>query len=183
MARKRTPMAIAHLEVRRARVDGRLPLAQACEVCGAKQENKRGAHPSGWTVVWHHWNYDLPLDVIPMCRSCHNSMHRGSVQEPRTGRWYPKQTRHPRRSFVGLPEAEKRALVRLAMRAVHSDFGAHPRTFEAACDQAGIFTTRGTCAKLWENWVAPNRADGRTLRQVSADDWAAWTAQRPGKAA
>ena len=32
-----------------------------------------------------------PLDVIPLCRPCHGSVHAGVLVEPRTGRLYPRR--------------------------------------------------------------------------------------------
>ena len=56
-----------------------------CENCGAG--------PRQWcdrldVIQLHHWDYDRPLDVIPLCRSCHFRVHRSGLPEPRTGRIY-----------------------------------------------------------------------------------------------
>lgn len=62
-----------------------------CTVCArvgtrAEKTSKRLSTPA-WTIVWHHWSY-LPehhLDVVAVCRSCHNYIHQGDIPEPLTG--------------------------------------------------------------------------------------------------
>ena len=73
-----------------ARRDGQLLPPDRCEACGKNAEARRKGYRD---VVWHHWDYTKPLDVIPLCRRCHGLVHEGSMPEPRTGRMYPRVTR------------------------------------------------------------------------------------------
>ena len=78
---------------------GVLPRPSACESCG------KAAKTTGRTgLVYHHHDYSKPLDVIPLCCSCHRLIHFGKLVEPRTGRMYP-----PRR--IVRTEASKRRSV------------------------------------------------------------------------
>lgn len=84
----------AQAAVSKAMLAGELPRPTRCEACGreARQRDPEASHSDGRAadVVNHHWSYQPQhwLDVIPMCRSCHRSMHAGSLPEPRTGRLY-----------------------------------------------------------------------------------------------
>lgn len=51
-----------------------------CEACGLTGPDAN--------IDGHHHDYAKPLDVIPLCRSCHQKVHFGSIPEPRTGRVY-----------------------------------------------------------------------------------------------
>jgi len=44
---------------------GRILRPDKCQKCG------KACKPDG-----HHWDYDLPLDVIWLCKMCHNALHR-----------------------------------------------------------------------------------------------------------
>jgi hypothetical protein len=61
----------AHALVRLAVVDGKLPEPTACDcfVCG------------GQAKQYHHIDYDKPLEVFPMCVSCHQGWH-GANKKP-----------------------------------------------------------------------------------------------------
>lgn len=78
----------ANRAVKRAIADGKIDATRPCEVCGSAQRDEAG---SSW-VVQHHHDYALQLDTIPLCRSCHQQVHRGKILEPRTGRRYEKTT-------------------------------------------------------------------------------------------
>lgn len=65
-----------------ARATGRLKPPTVCEACG---------RTGGRGFVWHHWDYRKPLDLIPLCTLCHDFVHRGRCDEPRTGRRYPRR--------------------------------------------------------------------------------------------
>lgn len=56
----------AHRTVHNAVRRGKLPRVTllACEDCGGKADN------------YHHEDYSKPLDVIPLCHSCHRKRHR-----------------------------------------------------------------------------------------------------------
>jgi len=67
----------------------KLPRAPNCEACGVAGMVASPDLPRGrWNVVWHHHDYAKPLDVIPLCCSCHYMVHAGRIDEPRTGRRY-----------------------------------------------------------------------------------------------
>jgi hypothetical protein len=69
------PQRAAHAAVSRAVAAGRLVRRNACLVC------LRGP------TQFHHWSY-LPehrLDVVELCRSCHDRVHRGLMVEPLLG--------------------------------------------------------------------------------------------------
>jgi hypothetical protein len=74
---------LAHEAVAQAIEDGLLARPSACEVCGVGPDRH---------LVYHHPDYTRPLDVIPLCASCHARVHAGRIPEPRTGRWYPAST-------------------------------------------------------------------------------------------
>lgn len=67
--------------------DGLLARQSTCESCGIEHDASK--------IVLHHHDYDKPLDVIPLCRTCHMLVHRGSKPEPRTGRIYPRPSKRP----------------------------------------------------------------------------------------
>jgi hypothetical protein len=85
--------------IRRARsitaqalLKGEIDNAHPCVVCLAPQASTpRG----GKAVALHHPDYERPLYVIPLCRSCHGKVHAGVMAEPETGRMYPKPVRDP----------------------------------------------------------------------------------------
>lgn len=76
------------------------PRPTACEACGAC--SVRSGRLRLFTVVLHHWSYEPEnwTDTIPLCRSCHMSVHRGRIPEPRTGRIYPGWN-HGKRAHAG----------------------------------------------------------------------------------
>ena len=97
--------AKARSQVAKARRDGLLDAPGDCESCGTPQRYTQGRYP---VVIWHHHDYDRPLDVIPLCRSCHVKIHRGLLPEPRTGRIY---------HYAPVPSLEnRRRIVREALR-------------------------------------------------------------------
>lgn len=76
---------------------GELALPDACESCGRKErERERETQWVHRTIHYHHWDYSKPLDVIPLCRSCHWRVHNGKIPEPRTGRIYVQPKRKPK---------------------------------------------------------------------------------------
>lgn len=60
---------------------------KVCEICGRTKAADRV------TIHLHHWSYEPEdwTDVIPLCGSCHQQVHRGEVIEPRTGRFYARR--------------------------------------------------------------------------------------------
>ena len=76
-------MRAVHAAVKAAITAGVLPAPTRCEAC--QMAAKSGSCRS---IVYHHHDYDKPLDVIPLCQSCHRKVHAGSLVEPRTGRIY-----------------------------------------------------------------------------------------------
>jgi len=46
-----------------------VPLDSHCEICGATHN-----------LLRHHPDYSKPLDIITVCRSCHNRIHRGNLK-------------------------------------------------------------------------------------------------------
>ena len=71
----------AREQARYAVRSGRIRKAATCEACSTSDQ----------TLVGHHHDYNLPLDVIWLCAPCHHAVHRGEIVEPRTGRLYTKQ--------------------------------------------------------------------------------------------
>jgi hypothetical protein len=63
-----------------AKKEGRWPPPHRCEACNTTKGR----------IVWHHHDYAHPVDVIPLCGSCHTRVHRGLLVEPLTGRMYPR---------------------------------------------------------------------------------------------
>ena len=88
-AAERGLMLAAHAAVSLAIVEGRLQSPTTCEACN---------RPDRRSYVLHHHDYTLPLDVIPLCGSCHQRVHSGKVVEPRTGRRYTPAKRGQNRS-------------------------------------------------------------------------------------
>jgi hypothetical protein len=86
----------AHAAVTAALARGTLAPPVTCEACGGspgpRQKLLRHGRLSRLTsqMVYHHHDYLLALDVIPLCRSCHRRVHLGLMVEPRTGRLYPQ---------------------------------------------------------------------------------------------
>jgi hypothetical protein len=73
-ARQRHPDQVkAHQAVTNAVRDGKLPhiSTQECEKCGAEAQE------------YHHRYYDLDswLNVVPLCRECHRSIHESAERE------------------------------------------------------------------------------------------------------
>jgi hypothetical protein len=61
----------AHLKVKRAIDAGNLIRPVICTICG--QDNK--------VIHGHHWNYDLPLDVVWCCSECHGDIHADRIDK------------------------------------------------------------------------------------------------------
>ena len=59
----------AHYAVNNAVRDGRLEKPASCQVCGATPKRIEG----------HHEDYTKPLDVLWLCRTCHNDAHRAKA--------------------------------------------------------------------------------------------------------
>ena len=86
------PENLAHSAVSKAIREGVLAGEPACcTVCG-KAGSRREKTPDmlgtpSWNVVYHHHSYDPAfwLDVVAVCRSCHNRIHLGQIPEPITG--------------------------------------------------------------------------------------------------
>lgn len=76
--------------VARAVKEGHLVHPSSCEACGSHFQgvHERSGRPSD--IVLHHHSYaaEHQLDVIPLCRPCHQQVHSGAIPEPRTGRVY-----------------------------------------------------------------------------------------------
>ena len=73
-----------------------------CEGCGLRRAS-----------VYHHHDYTLPLDVIPLCLACHVAVHHGWMAEPRTGRIYSIEDReHIRRIRKAERDADREAWLR-----------------------------------------------------------------------
>lgn len=75
---------------------GRLAPAKtlACSHCGAQAQH------------YHHENYDMPLEVIPLCASCHRKIHAASsIGTQATGKYY---------LAVRMKESERQAIDALA---------------------------------------------------------------------
>ena len=85
---------------------------RSCCVCGvAGRYPPDGPHrinAPAWSIVWHHHSYapEHWLDVVPVCRSCHNRIHFGTIPEPRTGqlRTGDDVRRKPGRSRTAIEE-------------------------------------------------------------------------------
>ena len=59
---------------------------QSCAIC-AKLGRMVGAVRPHWSIHYHHWSY-LPehwLDVKPLCGSCHQRVHAGTIPDPTSG--------------------------------------------------------------------------------------------------
>lgn len=74
--RNRAAMA-AHAAVQKAVREGRLRRPEKCHVC---------SRPSP-SLVLHHHSYEPRnhLDVVALCRPCHQQVHLGNIAEPLTG--------------------------------------------------------------------------------------------------
>jgi hypothetical protein len=62
----------AQTKVRREVEKGTIPPASecACQECGiSKKDNPKVV------IEYHHEDYDNPLDIIPLCRTCHWARH------------------------------------------------------------------------------------------------------------
>jgi len=105
---------------------GRIPAPAECEACGADiranpTRARRYAKPPG---ILHHHDYAKPLDVIPLCWSCHTRIHAGSIPEPRTGRMYPVRAVGRLVEHEDLPELLTRVVADLVS-------GARPDHYDA----------------------------------------------------
>ena len=69
-----SPLAARNM-VGREVARGGLPVAVACSLC-----------PSVEHIDYHHHDYSRPLDVTPVCRSCHRLIHSGAIADPVTGK-------------------------------------------------------------------------------------------------
>lgn len=65
LAEKRPRQVSAARTLGNAVKSGRVQKAEACWHCGATEQ-----------IEGHHVHYDLPLDVVWLCRSCHCKAHR-----------------------------------------------------------------------------------------------------------
>lgn len=63
-----------HNVVRDAIKAGILEPAKACDICGSTRN-----------LEYHHPDYSKPLEVVPLCRSCHKLLHTGVRQLPSDG--------------------------------------------------------------------------------------------------
>jgi hypothetical protein len=70
---------VAYDYVRRAMKEGTLRRPETCSVCGAKDG-----------IVQHHPNYDRPLHVRWVCKSCHQKIHSGAIPDFEV-QWYLHQ--------------------------------------------------------------------------------------------
>jgi hypothetical protein len=75
-------MAVADA-IARGRLDPEPPACAACGVAGRRysRSTKTGRR---WSLVYHHHSYARRdwLNVTPLCRSCHDAVHRGIIPEP-----------------------------------------------------------------------------------------------------
>jgi len=92
---------------------GRLDAPATCEACGATRESIGWRHKKP-AIIYHHYDYERPLDVIPMCWSCHIRTHCGKMPEPRTGRMYPTTLCRKLFEFNDLPGMVAEAIEQLA---------------------------------------------------------------------
>jgi predicted RNA-binding Zn-ribbon protein involved in translation (DUF1610 family) len=81
---------VAHAKVQYAVTAGKLSRPNKCSVCG-KVVTKYSIYRCPWTdkiyirknrcvnIIAHHEDYRKPLDVIWVCRSCHNKIHTGEI--------------------------------------------------------------------------------------------------------
>lgn len=75
----------AHRLTKEACAAGTIDNREGCEACGVAQATiERG----DLLVLRHHFDYEKPVDTIPLCRRCHRLVHAGKLPEPRTGRVY-----------------------------------------------------------------------------------------------
>jgi hypothetical protein len=80
----------AHAKVQYAVFTGRLTRPNKCSVCG-KADSKYSISRCPWTdkiyirkqrcvnIIAHHKDYRKPLEVIWVCRSCHNKIHEWKI--------------------------------------------------------------------------------------------------------
>lgn len=123
----------ARTEVQTAIREGRMCRPTACEACGVTP-NTDAYRKRRSGIVFHHHDYDKPLDVIPLCLRCHTLVHRGALAEPRTGRIYPRWTGRDRWSADTFVEIVLTALAQGKSRAAfmsHADFLAIKTAIEA----------------------------------------------------
>jgi hypothetical protein len=79
----------------------RPPACEACGVAGFRRPVTKAGGSGAWSIQYHHYLGYAPehrLTVVPLCGSCHRSIHHGSLAEPRTGeRCLPEllYSRHP----------------------------------------------------------------------------------------
>lgn len=163
--------SFARDEVNRAVREGRLPRPELCEACGC-------VGPS----VYHHHDYGQPLDVIPLCRTCHQRVHNGTIPEPRTGRMYSSEAIREHRSKMKrlghLHEAARIVLYRLAgverearIRPERLDAGLRfleTHGFVEALKRDGFEVTRGNLMGFC--WDRERVEYGRYLKRVAAAD-------------
>ena len=81
---------VAHAKVQYAVSCGKLKRPNKCEICGAVMPTGEW-RTNPWTgelafaeykqalIVGHHKDYKYPLDVVWVCRSCHNKIHEGKI--------------------------------------------------------------------------------------------------------
>lgn len=74
---------------------GALVLSRFCDDCGwPKDPTKKRGH------VAHHDNYEKPLDVRVLCRSCHGKHHCAEARKNRPAWWRRRYARALRRRAV-----------------------------------------------------------------------------------
>lgn len=89
----------AHNKVIYAILIGKLVRPNTCAICGKMiDENKKEIVMDIWTgnpryvpyrnppIVAHHENYNKPLEIIWVCRSCHYKIHKGIIEVSNNGK-------------------------------------------------------------------------------------------------
>lgn len=61
----------AHNAIAKAALKGKLIKPSICSLCGTITDN----------IIGHHGDYTKPLDVIWVCWSCHNNLHKHGGNE------------------------------------------------------------------------------------------------------
>jgi len=69
---------------------GKIARPTLCSICGFVGIGK---HDGRWQIIAHVERYDLPLELLPVCRPCHAALHGRFVN---LDRWQRLVSRHGR---------------------------------------------------------------------------------------